>query len=184
VRISLAALLGVGAAGCQSSQVYMNHAAPQGQAPGEVYRLDALPANDASDEILLVLAFSGGGKRSSAYSYGALKALRDTPVVIDGRQRRLLDEVDGISSVSGGTFTAAYYGLHRERTFTDYEADFLRRDIEAYIYGIYLKPWNWEWLVNPYFGTNDAVHASPELQGFIDRWEAGGRIPEASAAPQ
>jgi len=32
-------------------------------------------------------------------------------VVIDGRKRRLVDEIDAISSVSGGSFTAGYYGL-------------------------------------------------------------------------
>ncbi|MGP4848242.1 hypothetical protein ACTXGQ_29375, partial [Marinobacter sp. 1Y8] len=63
-----------------------------------------LPKN--SDEVFVVLAFSGGGTRAAALSYGVLEKLRDTPVTINGVERRLLDEVDVISSVSGGSYTA------------------------------------------------------------------------------
>ncbi len=154
-------------AGCQSLVMSTNDPLPASEASATLddlrtlgrggYRLNAIAANGSSPELLVFLAFSGGGKRSSAFSYGVLKGLRDFGITIDGRQRRLLDEVDAISSVSGGTFTAAYYGLHRDKLFTDYESDFLRRDIEAYIYGIYLLPWNWQWLINPFFGTNDLM---------------------------
>ena len=51
--------------------------------------------------ITLILAFSGGGTRASALSYGVLEELRDTNVTIGGKSTRLLDEVDFISSVSG-----------------------------------------------------------------------------------
>jgi NTE family protein len=61
---------------------------------------------------LLILAFSGGGTRAAAFAYGVLEELAATPVVLGGRPRRLLDEVDLISAVSGGSFTAAYYGLY------------------------------------------------------------------------
>ena len=54
-----------------------------------------------SDDILLLLAFSGGGTRAAAFSYGLLEALRDTTFELEGKPRRLLDEVDVISSVSG-----------------------------------------------------------------------------------
>ena len=57
---------------------------------------------------LFILAFSGGGTRAAAFSYGVLEELRRTEVVVDGQRRRLVDEVDIISGVSGG-------GLHRPR---------------------------------------------------------------------
>lgn len=150
-----------GPVGC--STVPMNEPlaefAPAGLGPISTggYRRIALDPNGASDELLVFLAFSGGGKRSSAFAYGALKGLRDFEIELDGRKRRLLDEVDSISAVSGGSFPAAYYGLHRDRIFTDFEADFLKRDVEAYIWGIYLLPWNWEWWLNPFYGTNDEM---------------------------
>jgi len=123
------------------------------------YRLASLASNDTSSDMLVVVAFSGGGTRSAALSLGVLKGLRDTAVHSGGRDRRLLDEIDIISSVSGGSMIAAYYGLHREGVFTDFETDFLRRDINAEVYGIYLLPWNWRWLVDPLYGTNDAMQA-------------------------
>ncbi|UCG12866.1 MAG: patatin-like phospholipase family protein, partial [Deltaproteobacteria bacterium] len=55
-----------------------------------------------SDELLVYLTFSGGGTRAAALSYGVLEELRDTEITISSRKRRLLDEVDAISSVSGG----------------------------------------------------------------------------------
>ena len=71
--------------------------------------------------------FPAGALAPAAFSYGVLETLRDTKVLIDGRERRLLDEVDWISGVSGGSFTAAYYGLFRDRIFEDFEARFLKK---------------------------------------------------------
>ena len=56
---------------------------------------------------------------------------------IEGRSMRLLDEVDSITSVSGGSFTAAYYGLHGERIFDDFETVFLKRDVEGALKGVF-----------------------------------------------
>jgi len=92
------------------------------------------------NDVLLNLAFSGGGVRAAALSYGVLKALRDTRVSIGGQPRRLLDEVDAITSVSGGSFTAAYYGLYGERTFADFEKVFLRRDVEQALISRVISP--------------------------------------------
>jgi len=82
-------------------------------------------------KLRVVLAFSGGGTRASALAYGVLKELRDTEVALSGKNVRLLDTVSTISSVSGGSFTSAYYGLHGERIFEDFEQRFLRKDIDA-----------------------------------------------------
>ena len=99
--------------------------------------------NDNSGDIFLVLAFSGGGTRAAALAYGVMEELRDTTVVIDGVPRRLLDEIDTISSVSGGSFTSAYYGLYGERTFEDFREEFLTRDIEgSLIHGLF-NPLRW-----------------------------------------
>ncbi len=90
-----------------------------------------------------MLAFSGGGTRAAALAYGILLELRDTTVVIDGQPRRLLDEVDLISSVSGGSFTSAYYGLFGDRIFEDFEEVFLRRNVQGtLLHGLY-NPLRW-----------------------------------------
>ena len=76
-------------------------------------------AGGRSDNLLVGLAFSGGGTRASALSSGILEALRDDTINLNGHERRLLDEVDIISSVSGGSFTAAYFGLFGDRIFIE-----------------------------------------------------------------
>ena len=102
-----------------------------------------------------MLAFSGGGTRAAALSYGVLEELAKTEIVWEGNRRRLLDEVDLISSVSGGSFTAAYYALYGERIFTDFEHTFLKRNIQGRLVGLYLSPLNRVRLASPKFGRID-----------------------------
>jgi NTE family protein len=96
-----------------------------------------------SGELALVVAFSGGGTRAAALSYGVLQELRDTPVVLNGKRARMLDAVGVISSVSGGSFTSAYYGLYGDRIFVDFEQRFLRRNVEGALIRGLLDPLRW-----------------------------------------
>jgi len=98
---------------------------------------------DRSGDVWLFLAFSGGGTRAAAFSYGVLEELRDTSYYRNGSERRLLDEVDVISSVSGGSFTAAYYGLFGEQIFDDYQDVFLKKNVQKVLVNGLLNPINW-----------------------------------------
>ena len=95
------------------------------------YRFDTLSTGSKnSDDVFVCLTFSGGGTRAAAFAYGVLIGLRDTPIT-EGGSRRLLDEVDLISSVSGGSFTAMAYALWGDEAFDGrFEEKFLRNDIE------------------------------------------------------
>jgi NTE family protein len=119
------------------------------------YRLDRLAPSAEAPDLVVVVAFSGGGKRSASFGYGALRGMRDLMVSTKVGPRSLLSQLDAISGVSGGSFPAAYYGLYREKTFGRFEPDFLYDDTNSYIFGTYLLPWNWSWLVEPGVGTND-----------------------------
>jgi NTE family protein len=113
-----------------------------------------VPGN--SPELLLYLTFSGGGTRAAALSYGVLEELRKTEVTIDGKKRRLLDEVDAISGVSGGSFTAGYYGLFGERLFEDFESRFLKKNIQGALAArTFLNPANWFRLSSSTFDRSD-----------------------------
>jgi NTE family protein len=106
------------------------------------YSFETVARRGAGD-MSLMLAFSGGGTRAAALAYGVMLELRDTMVVIDGQQRRLLDEVDLISSVSGGSFTSAYYGLFGDRIFEDFEEVFLRRNVQGTLLRALFNPLRW-----------------------------------------
>jgi len=123
--------------------------------PDAGYRAALVKDPENSDHMLLFLTFSGGGTRAASLSYGVLEELRKTEVVIDGKKRRLLDEVDAISGVSGGSFTAGYYGLFRDRIFEDFETKFLKKNIQgALLLGV-LNPFNWPKLFSGSFGRSD-----------------------------
>ena len=62
--------------------------------PSARYSINQAVHSRRSDEVTLLLAFSGGGTRAAALAYGVLEAMRDTAVNLDGRPQRLLDEID------------------------------------------------------------------------------------------
>lgn len=74
---------------------------------------------------------------------------------MDGERRNLLQEVDVISSVSGGSFTAAHYGLNEDAIFEKdgrFQKNFLYKDVEATLTAKLFNPYNWIHLLSPTFG--------------------------------
>lgn len=128
--------------------------------PNSGYRGKFMGQPGNSDETLIFLSFSGGGTRAAAFSYGVLEELRNTEVTIHGQKRMLLHEVDGISGVSGGSFTAAYYGLFGDRIFEDFETKFLKRNVQGGLTRRFLiRPDNWVRLFSPFFARSDIAAA-------------------------
>jgi NTE family protein len=124
--------------------------------PGAGYRIAHVKPEENSDNILFYLTFSGGGTRAAALSYGVLEKLKGTEVTVYGKKHCLLDEVDGISSVSGGSFTAGYYGLFGERIFQDFESKFLKKNIQgALAVRALFNPIDWVKLFSGTFGRSD-----------------------------
>jgi len=120
------------------------------------YRFQSRAQYGGNKEDLVVLAFSGGGTRAAAFSYGVLELLRDTEVVDrDGRRERMLDSVDVITGVSGGSFTALAYGLYSDRLFGEYEQRFLKRDVQGELIRRALNPVRWGMLGSPYYGRSE-----------------------------
>ena len=83
-----------------------------------------------SDELLIGLTFSGGGTRAAAFSYGVLTEIDRTRMPTRSGSGSLLDRVDFVSGVSGGSVLAAYYGLKKRAAFADFRERFLLRDAE------------------------------------------------------
>ncbi|MEO8346083.1 MAG: Ivy family c-type lysozyme inhibitor [Betaproteobacteria bacterium] len=66
------------------------------------------------------------------------------------RETRMLDEIDAISSVSGGSFTALAYELYGECLFDLFEASFLKRNVQQTLLTKLVNPSNWP---APAFGS-------------------------------
>ena len=123
-----------------------------------------LPDND--DRLFVVLAFSGGGTRAAALSYGVLDALRREQITIGNQQHRLLDQVDVISAVSGGSYTAAYYGLFGDRLFEDFRERFLLRNWPRTYGWMLANPVNMAKLASEDFNRSDLMARFLDQQIF------------------
>lgn len=119
------------------------------------YRFENIPGGGNSDSLSVILVFSGGGTRAAALSYGVLEKLKSAPIRWEGKEKRLIDEVDVISSVSGGSFTSAYYALFGDKTFTDFKTDFLYRDVQGDLFSQLFNPYNWFRLISFTFDRID-----------------------------
>jgi NTE family protein len=120
------------------------------------YEFEHLERNRGKQDDLVVLAFSGGGTRAAAFAYGVLEALRRIEITASsGEHYRLLDEVDLVTGVSGGSFTALAYGLYGEKIFADYEQQFLKRDVQSAIVKRVLNPSNWGALWSTGWGRSE-----------------------------
>jgi NTE family protein len=119
------------------------------------YRFESAVTLTNSDDLLLMLAFSGGGVRASALSYGVLEELAKTQVGPAGHEHRLLDDAEIVSAASGGSFTAAYYALWGDRIFSDYETRFLKKRVQTGLLLRTLAPWNMVRLASPKFSSSD-----------------------------
>ena len=189
---ALAALVVV--AGCATRPVNppITHAATDAG-----YTFQTRQPHFKSQENLVVLAFSGGGTRAAAFSYGVLEVLRRTEVIgPKGNRVRLLDAVDMITGVSGGSFTALAYGLYGDKLFTDYEQRFLKRNVQGELMARAFNPGNWGKLSSTAWGRSelaaefyDEILFNGATFGDLDRGDGpyivasatdiatGGRVP-------
>ncbi|HJY82134.1 MAG TPA: patatin-like phospholipase family protein [Candidatus Binatia bacterium] len=79
----------------------------------------------AAKDTLVIVTLSGGGTRAAALGLSVLRGL-DKIALPDGET--LATEVDVISSVSGGSVTAAFFALAGRDGFKRLEADFIRKN--------------------------------------------------------
>ena len=120
------------------------------------YRFQTRQFYDSDKQNLVILAFSGGGTRAAAFSYGVLEELRQTQLVgRKGKTVRLLDEVDVVTGVSGGSFTALAYGLYGDKLFDEYERRFLKRNVQGDLLSKFLSPRNWTALWSNGWGRSE-----------------------------
>ena len=137
-----------------SSKPYLNEPLARWN-PEHDQQLGRRIAGDRDPTLLVLLAFSGGGVRAAALAYGVMQELSTTEIQTGQGTRRLLEEVDIISSVSGGSFVSAYYGLFGDRLFEDFETRFLRRNLERELVHGLLKPNHWKAMGSRYYGRSD-----------------------------
>ncbi|HEY0300032.1 MAG TPA: patatin-like phospholipase family protein, partial [Rhizomicrobium sp.] len=130
-----------------------NGASPQ-------YALEEI-CDNTDPRLLVIFAFSGGGFRSAAFGFGALQAAHEIDLDRLGPHHPLSREIDIVSGVSGGAFTATAFASRREALFDThggryYGRDFLEHNFMGDLLSVYLEPWRWGWML-PYYGTTDEM---------------------------
>src|SRR6476469_79499 len=129
--------------------------------PGKGYQYGTRSQIARDPQNLVILAFSGGGTRAAAFSYGVLEMLRRTEAIGSrGNRFRLIDTVDMITGVSGGSFTALAHGLYGDRLFDEYEKRFLKHNVQGELIAQYLNPTNWGSLSSTGYGRSELATAS------------------------
>ncbi len=115
------------------------------------------PPTNVVGENTVALSFSGGGLRAAAFAHGALVGLSRMP---GAGGAMLLEDVSFITSVSGGSITAAWFGLHGREGLATFRESALLRDGEADLRFSLLNPLNLARLAGG--GLND--------RGNFHRW--------------
>jgi len=100
-----------------------------------------------------------------------LQALHQTPVLLNGMQSSLLNQVGVISGVSGGSMVAAYYAAFGAETFERFESDFLRKNFRDSLISFALKP--------GIQAGRDVLQASPRFKELVQSLP-----PAVTSAPQ
>ncbi len=101
--------------------------------------VEVTPETIGSGEVYVGLAFSGGGMRASAFAYGMLQELQ-AQGAITGTNDGLLDAVRLVSGVSGGSVTAAQFGLYGPRGLDGYREKYLITNAEKYMANSLFNP--------------------------------------------
>ena len=156
IRLALGALA-LGLCGCATSgfnaatNVPVTKDTPRGMdAP-----VDILGENN------IALSFSGGGLRAAAFAHGVLEALAETKTATGD----LSDDVAFISSVSGGSITAAHFGLYGRAGLAGFRENVLLRDFESEM-NLSLSPANVVRLLNGGLNLKESLGDSLDRHVF------------------
>ena len=150
--LSLAACLAFALAGCSTDKPWINQPLVVDRTAAEAV---SVAARDPS--ALIAVTLSGGGARAAAFGLGVLQELRATPCCWQDRGSNLLDAVDVVSGVSGGSIMAAYFAAFGGAELPRFEEQFLRRNFQDSLLYQVLNPSNLVSLSSPWFGRSQLL---------------------------
>ena len=129
--------------------------------PQSGYRMkDVIKQQDSN---LILLMFSGGGSRAAALGYGVLEQFKHTPVKSGRQAGNLLENIDLVYGVSGGSLLAAYFALQGADVIPKFENDFLKKNFQSEVINQVLSFSNLPRLTSPQFGRGDLLQEQLNL---------------------
>ena len=150
-RAAVAAFVAAALAGCSSVKPWVNEPLRAGP------QVDVAAVAQRDSSALFAVALSGGGARAAAFGYGVLQELKATPCCWNDKTSNVLDAVDLVSGVSGGSIVAAYFAAFGSPGLDGFETDFLRQDFQDGLVSQMLRPANLFDLTSPWFGRSQLL---------------------------
>ncbi|WP_373778117.1 patatin-like phospholipase family protein [Glaesserella sp.] len=129
--------------------------------PNKGYRMKTALA-ESNDGNLIVLMFSGGGSRAAALGYGVLEQFKQVKINHPTKPT-LLDNIDIVFGVSGGSILAAYLSMEGKDTVPKFEENFLKRDFESQLTDQLFSLSNLPRLTSDQFGRGDLLQEQLNL---------------------
>ncbi|QIW16097.1 patatin [Pasteurellaceae bacterium RH1A] len=133
--------------------------------PDQGYRMRSTMLKSQEDGNLVILMFSGGGTRAAALGYGVLEQFKGTPI----KGKTLLEQVDMVYGVSGGSVLASYFALEGQDVVPKFADKFLTKNFQREVINQVFSLSNMPRLASPQFGRGDL------LQEQLNRALYGGK---------
>ena len=150
-RVACAGLVAAVCAGCSSVKPWINEPLRAGPA------VDVAAVAQRDSSALFAVALSGGGARAAAFGYGVLQELKATPCCWNDKGSNVLDAIDLVSGVSGGSIVATYFAAFGSSGLDGFETDFLRQNFQDGLLSQMLRPANLFDLTSPWFGRSQLL---------------------------
>lgn len=176
VQVAATLALAMLCAACSSTRPWINEPLQPGL-PG----VDVTEIAQRDPSALVAVTLSGGGARAAAFGLGVLRELHATGCCWDDRSSNLLDAVDLVSGVSGGSIIAAYFAAFGAAGLDGFETKFLRQDFQGGLVNQLLRPQNLLALTSPWIGRG---HLLEEQLDQLFNGETFGDIARRPRHPQ
>ena len=131
--------------------------------PEKGYRLEKTMQQALEKENLVIVTFSGGGSRAVSLGYGVLEQFQQTTVRPTERGDTLLQNIDVVYGVSGGSVLAAYLALEGQETIPKFKEFFLKKDFQKKVINEVFSLSNVPRLTSPQFGRSDLLQEQLNL---------------------
>lgn len=164
-RLVVACLLAILLNAC-STEHYLVNQRLETPKTDQAYAMRNIRQTGNSDSLFVVMSVSGGGYRAAAMGYGVLAALRDTKIEWEGAEISLLDELDAMTGVSGGSLLVGYYMSFGAATFKNFETDVLGLDLQSLLVSQIFSPRGLWRQTSRRFGRSDILQELLEERVF------------------